>query len=1447
MEQAGGGGLDTPRTNLGDATYLSTQQLDFDISQEPSFQSPLKDNNNLLQQLQNGRRGAINLRTPKSRTTLGEKRNLPAGHSGGEFTPLLKNATRNSALRSGKENVLLTPAFPKSTGLPNIPEDLSPRPIMETSVYGENSRNGSYMAGTPMPQIDSSTASTPMVLLPRRTEGPGVLQDGNQLSLREQENVIDKIEKENFGLKLKIHFLEEALRKAGPGFSDAALKENTELKVDKITMQKELHQYRKTLTAAEHDVELYRQQILDMQEKVKRRHADEGQREELDRLRHLLEEKETEINRLKIREDKFEDLEDKVHDLESDLREKDRLLDDREDEFDNLKDEADKHTEIVSNLAEALKRAQRQIVELEEQAQSNEELEDAKETIDGLEQDLGHLRNEIQEAKEDEQEALRERDRAQADLRELQDEMANKSITTKGLSRQIEEKANRLQDDLEDLQEKHTALQEKHAEVVRERDSAQTDLEELQDEIANKSLMTKGLSRQLEEKANRLQSDLEDLRSNHATLEEQYADKAREIKKLQDKIEGLNQDGEVREQKLMDKLEIVQSEKESVIRERGALSRELDVLKRDLHQKTDEKALLQTRHDSLTSESSSLQRELLKYRQATEDLQDKLDHEKTLSLASERELRDQYKGEIDRLNDEIDDLRAEVREKERLYDDDSDKWESERRNIEAQKERAEEKAAGLQRTIEKLQGIEGTLSGKEMKLQEAIRIEQERHANQEAILTRQINELNEDVQTRRKSIDVVRAELSEVKEELRLSHREQKSLAEKVQGLEDEVDVLQTSLDEEGDQANEQITIAKQESENLKRQLQALRQDLARAEASSADARAEVEIFQGDLKAREGGQEQLSSLLRDVERQLAKVGLEKRSLQDQLDNINIELYTLRTSNTKLQAERDEFKSQLGAIKHQEEVTLRLDRERLDLRTTTMKLDTEVRRLREENKAAVAERQAIEKDLQLEIGRACAVESRLNTEIIELKRILRVSSERQELPLARKTIQRLEQRVQELEGQLTSSGGQADTTNELSIVRRDLSSARQKESEYAQREAAQKDIVRGLKRQVTDNERKLYEAEIARIALPSPSLSVGDSARKSEVKEVRQQLATAQQSLKDLRSELKSTEKEAFRKVQAANANLQTQLEAWEAEKDKLERYLDETQVDKEDLQLKNTSSEATINRLRDKIHRLEKALETERLNKGEDRTIVLERRDLHEMLRETQIQVESLEIVIKQREKKIAKVTASESELRSKLKRVRDERALHRSKAVSALEQLEDLELQFKAAREAWEVEKKTLSHGVRFPNMSLSINDESEILALKEALEESERRHKRELRGLAMQIHWMNAVIQREEGLRSSAVYVKKYMQLQIDLYEACNKADLELLRRATGIPASPIIPKKPTFRNVAIAVRASIRMRRAAGEWAETRRQLYDKIVIAVEEMKRKRRMKALKNSAV
>lgn len=137
---------------------------------------------------------------------------------------------------------------------------------------------------------------------------------------------------------MKIHFLEDALRKAGPGVSEAALKENADLKVDKVTMQKELLRYRKLLASAEHDIEAYRKQLAEAQEKLIRKHADIGLREELDRLRQALNDAHAEINRLNVQLRSSDShhadadrLKDEINDLEADLREKDRLLEEKDD------------------------------------------------------------------------------------------------------------------------------------------------------------------------------------------------------------------------------------------------------------------------------------------------------------------------------------------------------------------------------------------------------------------------------------------------------------------------------------------------------------------------------------------------------------------------------------------------------------------------------------------------------------------------------------------------------------------------------------------------------------------------------------------------------------------------------------------------------------------------------------------------------------------------------------------------------------------------------------------------------------------------------------------------------------------------------------------------------------------------------------------------------------
>ncbi|OAR00636.1 hypothetical protein LLEC1_02008, partial [Akanthomyces lecanii] len=1027
MVQGGYGGvLDTPRTNIGDATYLSRGPDFADISQEASFHSPEKESGNILQQLRNGRSNGngVNIRTPR-RDPLTDRNNLPPSIGGAEFTPLLKSATRNSVRRrGGKENgaMSLTP------NLSRIDEnDLTPVPRMDASMYS-SSRNQSFLDHT-IPQIDSSSVtSTPLAIATRRGGDKGPLQDGNQLSLREQENVIDKIEKENFGLKLKIHFLEEALRKAGPGFHEAALKENTELKVDKVTMQREAHRYKKSLSTAERELETCRQQILELQGRASQGQEDAVLRTEMESLQQQLDDKEEDVRDLRRQitaaqgsQEQLEKLQENIEDLEADLRDKDRQLTEREDESEDLKDK-------IEEAEERAKAAEKRAEEIEDSGQGGEELEEAKETIQDLEQNIRRLEEQVEELNEKLEEAASQKDRAERDLEELHEELADKSVVSKGLSRQIDERVTRLQDELDKAGE------------------------------------------------------------DYATLEKEYTEANGEIDQLKNEI---------------DRLEHQQATMRQGNPEAEARIMELET---ELQAQIDEKDMVQTRYDALTTESASLQRDVQRLQTEVEELESSVARERDYAVEVEKDLRGQYRDELERLNDEISDMQAEIREKDNIYDNDSEKWETEKQTLEAERNRAEEKAAGLQRAIDRLREAEGSLSDRGSKLQDTLKMEEERHRSEEAVMTRQIDGLQDALETRQKMLTELRSELSTVRDDLRQAQVDYQTQTNRVISLEDQVETLRNK-------SAVMATPVRRDGEALKRECERLRKQLRTLRLSTEGSRGAAE---GTPVRGSQTPTRLKWQLTDVNNKLEKVSSERRSLEDNLATSRAELRNTQSSLAEVKAERDELDSQLRRAKLHDNDTLRVDQERLDLRTAKLKLDSEVRRLRDENTALSEQRQSVEKSLEDEIEKAAAEEDRLNQEIMQLQAKLRQvsSTETADNSTTRRTIRDLERRVEDYQAQLASAQAllDGDGSSEVSIIRRDLTSARQKEVEFLQRETANKDIIKGLRREVADLESKLHDNQISRMmGSPNGSQTANATYGGSQVitEELQQQLDDAE--------------------------------------------------------------------------------------------------------------------------------------------------------------------------------------------------------------------------------------------------------------------------------------------------------------------------------------------------
>ncbi|OAX81608.1 hypothetical protein ACJ72_04051 [Emergomyces africanus] len=1198
--------IDTPRTEIdANATYMTNgfrsaarHNLSALDSVENSFQSPSKDRD-LIKDLENGRsqkRSKFSQKTPRvssqqhpTRNALHNRRNLPTvPPPKGEFTPMLNSASRNNFIRHGNTSRwgtgLETPGYRSNGNTPGLPN-------MDMTGYGDESTN---LDGdpTPVPQMASSSAqSTPLPALPGRNGT--VIGDGhNMMTLREQENVISKLDKENFGLKLKIHFLEENFKLAKPEFAQAAIQENAELKVTKLTMERDLHQCKKSLRRAEQDLAGCQAELQELQANARRRHANEDLQRELGQLREDLDNKENELHKLQAElesakaaeSERIRQLRDEIQDLQYDLRRKEELVENQEAEIESLKEERQQNeNSSVAELEAELRKAQAQ--------------------LEDLQNSLKQAKSEASDAKLKCEAALKEKETAEEDLKELQDEMADKSFYTKGLSRQLEEKAHKLEDEL------------------------------------NK------------------------LRKEYSVLEENLQNKTREVAKFEEEVEGLKNELSAEKSKMQDDLDLAHHERDIARRERDDISNRLHQVNDDIQSGENAKEVLKTRHDALTSESASLQRDLTQAKARISNLEEQMDVERDQFMNDMDELRLQHRIQLDELHDEIESLKHDIEDQAGQHAADRDRWDSLKRNLEVQKEKVEQQAAGYKRTIDKLQSVETTLSGREEKLQNILESEKQRHQQDEELLNRQIKELNDDIASRRQAAENQRQELLKIKEELRAATREESNLKEKLQGLEDEVVVLQATLEEE-------------------------------------------RAFAGN---------QQKSGASDVEKQLQAANKEKQAARDKLANANIEIHNLRMSSAELEAERDELQSQINRIQGQVDDTYRLDQEKIDLRKAKLRLENDLNRLKDEKRALLETRDKLQVDLANEMERAAAEENRLSAEMDQLQDKLFISSERRdrELLAARNKAERLEARTQELETLLNNQASpraEMSTSPDFSILRRSLEDARHQERAALQRESTLKASIRELKTRIVELERENHELKAKELSAHSPNKSPSTPHKvQEELRNLRSQLLDMHKSMKDLKTQ-----------------NHELQLAAVNEE----------------------------------------------------------ERKDLHELLKSSTLEAESLAVRLSERDARV-------EELRKHLRRVREERALSIKKADTAHRELESLHDRYDALRD--------------------------------ELTQHSERkgRHAKEIKGLGKEIMWLRARLVREEKFRRDLAWSKGLMELGERVRSACNETDLKMIAEMGVKPRSPRKKFDPRLKLKAVActVLAVCRMKKLSAEWSKAK----------------------------
>ncbi|KAF8066862.1 hypothetical protein FPV67DRAFT_1417467 [Lyophyllum atratum] len=517
---------------------------------------------------------------------------------------------------------------------------------------------GSDLLGTPGAEGSrswSEAPDTPVASRPQRTTRASIAgTKGAPLTLRDQEKHIDNLKKENFSIKLRVHFLEEQLAKLAPDQIDAALKQNINLKIEVQQRGMEMKKLKKL--------------VLELERELDRLQRAGGSRNRERELEEKLEERDRELREWRRRRDDVDDevvreLETHNAELEEELENARGLLEDNMDEIERLKEiverRGDESLAESSNGEGRRERLKRRVEELEIEneelrarldehaeiiAQKEDEKDDLADEVNALRLEIEDIQRrreaesfERSESRAQILEEREEREAAEDDLNALRDKLAAATIELQQKDDDIELK-NREIDDIVAEHQRIVGIVENEWRGEKE-EAEGRHLAEREAELAEGEAISKDLRLQISE----LEADMKHM---HAKFEATFAHLEEQSERKDAKIEGLNNameklSGQIyamedENDRLKEESERMQEEEEAE-RERlealaAALKEKIVSLKAQLQEKAElyeacsaEIHAHRTRQEELARHVDDLVEELQRERQARERAESDLD------------------------------------------------------------------------------------------------------------------------------------------------------------------------------------------------------------------------------------------------------------------------------------------------------------------------------------------------------------------------------------------------------------------------------------------------------------------------------------------------------------------------------------------------------------------------------------------------------------------------------------------------------------------------------------------------------------------------------------------------------------------------------------------------------------------------------------------------------
>ncbi|KAK9451943.1 uncharacterized protein V1518DRAFT_409968 [Limtongia smithiae] len=341
-----------------------------------------------------------------------------------EFTPLLRSAMKKSHVDR----------FAAGSSTPSTKGRVPPPPFSPTydidNVSLEEFTSGSMddiTRASVVQAMANDQAALDSSELDNSTPFAGANGAANDkiLTLRQQEEAINEIQKENFDLKLKIYFLQNMLKTTTPEEYSTTIQQNASMKAEQVKMRTELAKLQQKLSDSEEKIT---QITNDLASDLAKEALTKEERGRLDLLRQDNQKKEDELYDARSM---IEKLREEMEEYKANLQESDEdgakdmqvFADQLEDEIERLKEDNNSlSTELDARIMELdrvkgeLKHAQNRIAELEDGKEKSGQIDARAEHIEDMTKQIDTLHTQLKQVQ-------KERDKFDADAKQARQDL----------------------------------------------------------------------------------------------------------------------------------------------------------------------------------------------------------------------------------------------------------------------------------------------------------------------------------------------------------------------------------------------------------------------------------------------------------------------------------------------------------------------------------------------------------------------------------------------------------------------------------------------------------------------------------------------------------------------------------------------------------------------------------------------------------------------------------------------------------------------------------------------------------------------------------------------------------------------------------------------------------------------------------------------------------------